>query len=75
MIITSWDIGQYVYCNHLFPHCDVINFEINLAFLIKPFFYKAKEVSTKASKQKFKYLENEKIFLRCDQTWFSIGNI
>ena len=25
-----------------FPGCDVVNFEINLIFLIKPFFYMAK---------------------------------
>ena len=40
-----------------FPSCDVKNFEINLIFLIKPFFY-----MTKKSKQKFKYLENERRF-------------
>ena len=37
-----------------FLGCDVINFEINLIFLIKPFLY-----MTKKSRQKFKYLENE----------------
>ena len=37
--------------------CDVINFEINLIFLIKPFFY-----MTKKSRQKLKYLENDKSF-------------
>ena len=37
------------------PVCDIINFEINLGFLIKPFFYK-----TKLSGQKRKYLKNEK---------------
>ena len=40
-----------------FPGCDVIDFEINLIFQIKPFFYK-----TKTSRQKFKYLKNEKRF-------------
>ena len=40
-----------------FPGCDVINFEINLIFLIKPFFY-----ITKKSIQTFEYLENEKRF-------------
>ena len=40
-----------------FLACDVINFEINLIFLIKRFFYTAKK-----SRQKFKYLENEKGF-------------
>ena len=33
-----WDIGQYVYCNCLLTSCNVINSEINLIFLIKPFF-------------------------------------
>ena len=37
--------------------CDVINFGINLIFLIKLFFY-----MTKKSRQKFKYFENEKSF-------------
>ena len=40
-----------------FPGCDVINLEINLIFLIKPFFY-----MTKKSRQKFKYFENEESF-------------
>ena len=40
-----------------FPGCNVINFEINLIFLIKPFFY-----MTKKSRQKFEYLGNEKRF-------------
>ena len=39
------------------PGCYVINFEINLMFLIKPFFY-----LTKKSKVELKYLENEKSF-------------
>ena len=41
-----------------FPVCTVINFEINLSFLIKPFSYMTKKVKTK-----FKYLQIEKIFL------------
>ena len=40
-----------------FPGCDVINFEINIIFLIKPVFY-----LTRKSRQKFKYLENKKSF-------------
>ena len=40
-----------------FPGCDVINFEINIIFLIKPVFYLARK-----SRQKFKYLENKKSF-------------
>ena len=39
------------------PACDVIVFEINLIFLIKLFRY-----MTKKSRQKLKYLENEKSF-------------
>ena len=39
------------------PVCDVIYFQINLSFLIKPFFY-----ITKKSGQKCKYLKNEKSF-------------
>ena len=37
-----------------FPGYDVINFQINLIFLIKSFFY-----ITKKSRQKLKYLENK----------------
>ena len=36
---------------------EVINFETNLIFLIKPFFY-----TTKKSRQKVKYIDNEKRF-------------
>ena len=39
------------------PSSDVIKFEIYLIFLIKPFQY-----MTKKSRQKLKYLENEKSF-------------
>ena len=38
-----------------FPVCDVINFKINLIFLIKSFF-----CMTEKSRRKLKYLENEK---------------
>ena len=40
-----------------YPGCDEMDFETNLIFLIKPFFY-----ITKKSWQKLKYLENEKSF-------------
>ena len=40
-----------------YPCCDVIKFEINLIFLIKPFYY-----MTKRSRQKLKYLEKGKSF-------------
>ena len=43
-----------------YPGCDIINFGINLIFLIKLFFY-----MNKKSRQKLKYLENEKSF--CDE--------
>ena len=42
-----------MYCNRLFP----VSFEIDLIFLIKPFFY-----MTNKSRQKIEYLENEKSF-------------
>ena len=41
-----------------FPGCHVINFEIYLSFLIKPFSYRSKK-----SEQKFSYLNNKKSFL------------
>ena len=37
--------------------CDFMNFEINLDFLIKSFFY-----TTIKSRQKLNYLDNEKSF-------------
>ena len=40
-----------------FPGCDDLDFEINLIFLINLLFY-----MTEMSRQKFKYLENEKDF-------------
>ena len=54
---TSWDIGRYVHCNCLLTRCNVMNFEINLTFLNKPFFNMTKKLW-----QTFKYLENEKSF-------------
>ena len=39
------------------PCCNVVNFEIKLVFLIKPFLY-----MTRKSRQKLRYLENEKSF-------------
>ena len=42
-----------------FPGFDVINFEINLIFLIEPFFYISKKL-----RQKFKYLRNKKIWFK-----------
>ena len=41
-----------------FPGCEVIKYEINLIFLIKPF-----SSMTKFSRQIFKYLEKENNFL------------
>ena len=40
---SSWDIGQYVYCNYFFSGCDAIDFEIKLIFLINLFFYMTKK--------------------------------
>ena len=44
---------------------DVINFEINLSFLVKQFFF-----VTIKSGQKFKYLKNEKSFFRWNKKQF-----
>ena len=54
---TSRDIGLYVFYNCFLTGCDVIKVEINIIFLIKPFWYR-----TKKSSQKLRYLENEKSF-------------
>ena len=43
-------IGHYVYCNCFFPYCDLVNFEINLAFLSNRF-----PTCTKKSGQKYKF--------------------
>ena len=57
--IAQFSLRLEILCieNAFFSGCDVINFEVNLLILIKPFFY-----LTKKSRQKFKYLENEKSF-------------
>ena len=52
---TSWDIEQFYSAFVCFSGFDVMNFEINLIFLIKPMFYMNKKL-----RQKIKYLENEK---------------
>ena len=56
--LPLWDVGQYVYYNGLLTSLWRIKLEINLIFLIKLFCY-----LTKKSRQKFKYLDNEKSFL------------
>ena len=43
----SWDIAKYVYCNCLLISCDVINFQINLFPLLKPFFLHDKKSEDK----------------------------
>ena len=40
-----------------FSGCDVVNLEIKLIYLIKPFFYLSKKL-----REKLKYMENEKSF-------------
>ena len=47
--------------------CDVINFEINLSFLIKQFFHISKK-----SGQKCKYLKNEKSFSMKQKAFFIV---
>ena len=51
---SYWTIFISIVC---FPGCDVIIFETKLIFLIKPFFY-----MTEKSRQKLKYVDNEKNF-------------
>ena len=53
--LRYWDnLCVVIVCN---TDCDIMNFETNLIFLIKLFFY-----MTKKSRQKLKYLENEMSF-------------
>ena len=57
LLFVLRDIDLYAYYNSLLTRLWRHNFEINLVFLIKSFFY-----MTKISRQKLKYLENEKSF-------------
>ena len=57
IVFTSCDMENMWVVVICFPGCDVINLEINLIFLIKPFFF-----MNKISRQKFKDLDNEKSF-------------
>ena len=63
VVFLEKDLGIYEILGNIcitivcFPDCDVINFEINLIFLIKSFFSMPKK-----SGQKFYYLENGKSF-------------
>ena len=57
-----------IFGNNVFiccPVCNVINFEINLSFFVKPFFY-----ITKKSAQKCKYLKNERAFIEANKNNF-----
>ena len=45
-ILLTDQVGQYLYCS-CFPVSDVVNFEINLSFLIKLFSHLTKKVRTK----------------------------
>ena len=56
-LFISWDIGQRVYYNCILTRLRQPNFEINLIFVIKLFFY-----MTRKWRQNLKYLENEKSF-------------
>ena len=51
-----------------FPGCNVTHFEINLNFIIKPFFY-----TTKKQRQTFKYLKNEQNFEAEIKSFFLIN--
>ena len=54
MFLVLYSIYLSIVC---FPGCNFKNFEINIIFLIKPFFY-----MTQKSRQEFQYLENRKSF-------------
>ena len=55
--LLHWDISKNVCCNFRYQFCDVINFEIYLSFLTKPF-----SSMSKSSEQKLKYLKKERTF-------------
>ena len=57
--------GQYVYCC---PVCDVINFEVNLSFLIKPFI-----CINEKSGQKCKYLKNKIVLKKARVVSIKLG--
>ena len=44
---ASWDFGHYMNCNCLLTRLWLHNFEVNLVFLIKPFFILDQNVKTK----------------------------
>ena len=50
-------LGNMCIATIFIPVCDALNFEINLSFLIKPFFH-----ITKKSGQKCKYLKKQRAF-------------
>ena len=50
-------MGNMCIATVCFPGCDAISFEINIIVLIKPFWY-----MNINSRDKFKFLENEKSF-------------
>ena len=52
-----WIFGNICFTIICFPVYGIINYETNLSFLIKLFFY-----MTKKSGEEFKYLKNEKNF-------------
>ena len=52
------------------PDCDVINFEINLIFLIKPFFY-----MTKKSRQNLNILRKKRAFFSSFWKGFQLAKI
>ena len=53
---------QYVYCNCFFLRRDVINFEINLIFLIKSFFLRDQKVKTKILRIERSFKDEKKHF-------------
>ena len=66
---TSWGIWQNVYCNCLFPGCDIISFKTKLNLFIKPFF--VFNITPKISRKRFKISWEQKEFLRWSKMHFS----
>ena len=46
-LLSTWDMGNVCIAIICFPGCDVISFEIDHVFLIKPFFFHSQKVKTK----------------------------
>ena len=64
LAFSLWDIGQYLYCSCLLTRLWRVSFEINLTFLIKPFFLPDQKIN-------LNQISWEKKLLRWNQKHFS----